>query len=218
MIGIDTNVLVHYIAQDDAVQSAQASDLIEQECSQEIPGFVGIVVLLQLVWVSESCYGATRTEIAEIVWRILSTRHLVVEEAELVWKALRLFESGEADFSDCVIERVADAAGCTRTLTFDRQAAATAGMTLVGGVRPAKVRPVYIQKLPDVGHRFAELAAADGFTRFPVDHRHGLRAGSRRVAHRDPVGRVLAAQSELESVHHVIRDPPFAHFGTRAFW
>ena len=131
MIGIDTNVLVRYIAQDDAAQSAQATQLIEQVCSAQAPGFIGVVVLVELVWVSESCYGATRAEVVEILRRILSIRQLVVQEAELVWKALRLFESGKADFSDCVIERTANATGCTKTMTFDQKAAATGGMTLL---------------------------------------------------------------------------------------
>ncbi len=131
MIGIDTNVLVRYIAQDDAAQSARATELIEQACSAQAPGFIGVVVLMELVWVSESCYGATRAEVVEILRRILSIRQLVVQEAELVWKALRLFESGKAEFSDCVIERTAEATGCTETMTFDQKAAATAGMTLL---------------------------------------------------------------------------------------
>lgn len=131
MIGIDTNVLVRYIAQDDAIQSGLASEFIERECSTEKPGFIAIVVLVELVWVSESCYGATRVEVAEIVRRILYSRQLVVQEAELVWKALRQFESGRADFSDCVIRSVADAVGCSVVMTFDQKAAASAGMTLI---------------------------------------------------------------------------------------
>lgn len=131
MIGIDTNVLVRYIAQDDAAQSAQASELIEHACTAASPGFIGFVVLVELVWVSESCYGARRAEVAEIVRQILGTRQLVVQDADLVWKTLRLFESSKADFSDCVIERTANAAGCTEIMTFDRKAAATSGMMLV---------------------------------------------------------------------------------------
>ncbi len=130
MIGIDANVLVRYIAQDDANQSARATRLLEQECSAATPGFVGLVVLLELVWVSETCYGASRAEIAGMVRRILSIRQLVVEEAETAWKALRLFESSKADFADCLIERMAAAAGCTVVMTFDK-AAAKAGMTLL---------------------------------------------------------------------------------------
>ena len=130
MIGIDTNVLVRYIAQDDPAQSARATRLLEQECSPATPGFVGLVTLVELVWVSESCYAATRAEIADIVRRILSIRQLVVQDAETAWKALRSFESSKADFADCLAERMAAAAGCTAMMTFDK-ASARSGMTLL---------------------------------------------------------------------------------------
>ncbi len=127
MIGLDTNVLVRYIAQDDKTQSARATALIEKECSAAQPGFVGLVVLAEVAWVSESRYGATRPEVAEIVRRLLSIRQLVVQDAEIAWKALRQFESGKADFADCLIERTASAAGCVRTMSFDKRS----GMALL---------------------------------------------------------------------------------------
>ena len=127
MTGLDTNVLVRYIAQDDKSQSARATALIEKECSAATPGYVGLVVLAEVVWVSESCYGALRKDVAEIVHRILSIRQLVVQDAEIAWKALRLFETSRADFADCLIERTAFTAGCERTMTFDKKA----GMTLL---------------------------------------------------------------------------------------
>ncbi|MCX7063491.1 MAG: type II toxin-antitoxin system VapC family toxin [Proteobacteria bacterium] len=130
MIGIDTNVLIRYIAQDDATQSARAIRLIERECSAATPGFVGLVVLVEIVWVSESSYGAKRDEVVEIVRRLLSIRQLVVQDSEIVWKALRSFESGKVDFADCLIQGVAAAAGCDRTMTFDKQAS-KAGMLLL---------------------------------------------------------------------------------------
>lgn len=128
MIGLDTNVLVRYIAQDDKVQSARATRLIESECSAAKPGFVGQIVLAELVWVSESRYGASRSEVAAIVRRILGIRQLKVQDPEVAWKALRLFESGKADYADCLIACGAQDAGCERTMTFDRKA----GMTLLG--------------------------------------------------------------------------------------
>ena len=130
MIGIDTNVLVRYIAQDDAAQSRRATSFIEKECNEAAPGFVGLVVLVEVVWVSESRYGATREEVAGIVRRILSIKQLVVQDAETAWKALRLFESSKTDFADCLVERSAMAAGCKSVVTFDKQAAKT-GMTLL---------------------------------------------------------------------------------------
>ena len=130
MIGIDTNVLVRYIAQDDAAQSRRATSFIEKECNEAVPGFVGLVVLVEVVWVSESSYGATREEVAEIVRRILSIKQLVVQDAETAWKALRLFESSKADFADCLVAHSAVSAGCKRVVTFDKQAS-RAGMTLL---------------------------------------------------------------------------------------
>ena len=127
MIGLDTNILVRYIAQDDKTQSLLATRLIEGECSESNPGYVGQVVLAEVVWVSESRYGATRAEVAQIVRRILSIRQLTVQNVEIAWQALRAFEVGKADFADCLIERTASAAGCGRTMTFDKKA----GMTLL---------------------------------------------------------------------------------------
>ena len=130
MIGLDTNVLVRYIAQDDAIQSRRATVFIENELSSSAPSFVGLVVLVEVIWVSESCYGATRREITDILRRILSIQQIVVQDVETVWKALRLFESTQADFADCLIERTANAAGCERIVTFDKQAA-KGGMVLL---------------------------------------------------------------------------------------
>ena len=130
MIGVDTNVLVRYIAQDDATQSGRATSFIEKDCTAEEPGFVGLVVLIEVVWVSESVYLAAREEVADIVRRILSIKQLLVQDAETAWRALRLFESGKADFADCLIERSANAAGCESVVTFDKQAAKT-GMRLL---------------------------------------------------------------------------------------
>lgn len=130
MIGIDTNILVRYIAQDDAAQSARATRLIEQECSQAAPGFIGLVALVELVWVSESCYGASREEVETILRRLLSIRQLLVQDAGIVWEALSRFESSKADFADCLVGCSALAAGCSVVMTFDK-AAAKSGMQLL---------------------------------------------------------------------------------------
>src|SRR4051812_17087626 len=103
MTGIDTNVLVRYLAQDDKVQSPRATAFIEKDCSAAQPGYVGLVVLAEVVWVSESLYGATRPEVADIVRRLLGIKQLVVQDTETAWKALRLFESRRSDFADCLV-------------------------------------------------------------------------------------------------------------------
>jgi predicted nucleic-acid-binding protein len=55
----------------------------------------------------------------------------VIEQASLVERAMQLYRKGNADFADCLIATSAKAAGCSRTLTFDRKAARDAGMELI---------------------------------------------------------------------------------------
>lgn len=130
MIGLDTNVLVRYIAQDDRRQAAKATRVIEHECSETRPGFIAAIVLAELVWVFESCYGSTRAEIVAVLQRILRTKQLAPQDAETIWKAVRLFEASKADFADCLIERIGAAYECEYTSTFDKDAA-HAGMRLI---------------------------------------------------------------------------------------
>lgn len=130
MIGLDTNVLVRYLMQDDAAQAAKANRLIER-CTAEEPGFIVLVVLVELVWVLESSYGIARARIAAALELLLRTRELRVEQPEAAWHAVRLYRETRADFADTLIARCAAAAGCERTLTFDRDAARLAGMALL---------------------------------------------------------------------------------------
>lgn len=75
-----------------------------------------------------------------------------------------------------------------------------------------------LDEVPQAAERFCELVAADGFLLLPVSHLHGLRAGSYDLAHRDPFDRMLAAQSELEAMVLVTRDPMFAQFKIPTLW
>ena len=121
MTGLDTNVLVRYLAQDDAAQSARATRLIEQELSEREPGFIGLVVLVETCWVLRRLYGATATELRDTVRDLLGTRQLVVEQRAVVARALARLGEGAGDMADALIAEGAAEAGCSRTVTFDRQ-------------------------------------------------------------------------------------------------
>ena len=130
MIGLDTNVLVRYIMQDDARQAAKANKLMESLTAQE-PGFIALASVVELVWVLSSAYNLKRSQIVQALDLMLRSTQLVVDQADQVLRALRAYDAGKADFADCLIERTAAAAGCVRTMTFDVAAAKTAGMTLI---------------------------------------------------------------------------------------
>ena len=130
MIGLDTNVLVRYIAQDDSKQSPQATNLMES-LTADAPGYVSIVSVVELVWVLTGCYALTRSEVCEVLETLLRTKEIIVANADTVWKALRLFKEINADFADCLTDRSANEAGCNYTTTFDRDAAKHCGMQLI---------------------------------------------------------------------------------------
>ena len=130
MIGLDTNVLVRYIMQDDPKQSLKATQLIES-LDGDSPGFVSIVSVIELYWVLTSCYALSNVQVKQALEALLRTKQILVDRADQVVRALRVFADGQSDFADCLIERTAAGAGCTGTMTFDTGAAKHAGMTLI---------------------------------------------------------------------------------------
>jgi predicted nucleic-acid-binding protein len=130
MIGLDTNVLVRYMMQDDSRQSPLATRLIESLSAQS-QGFVPLVAVVELVWVLSSAYELGRDQLVEALEGLLRTKELVVEHAEIVWKAVRSFQSANADFADCLIACSAEARGCDRIMSFDRGAVKSGVMTLI---------------------------------------------------------------------------------------
>ncbi len=131
MIGLDTYVIVRYVAQDDVRQAAIATRLIEDSLSAEARGFVSIVTLAEIVWVMSSNYRAARAAVADIVEGLLTAPQLAIEKADVIWRALRAFRESKADFSDAVIVELGRDAGCTKTVTFDRHAAAHPGFEML---------------------------------------------------------------------------------------
>jgi predicted nucleic-acid-binding protein len=124
MIGLDTNVIVRYLTHDDAAQTASAVRVIDS-LSHDSPGFLSLIVVVELVWVLELSYRFKKNEIEHVLDTLLRSQELVVERAEIVAQALRKFSGSRADFADCLIERCGHAAECQYTVTFDHKATAT---------------------------------------------------------------------------------------------
>jgi predicted nucleic-acid-binding protein len=130
VIGLDTNVLVRYIAQDEPRHASAAARLIES-FSADAPGFVSSVALVETVWVLSRAYKTPRAAVGDIVEGLLRARELVVEDAETHYLALGVFRTTSADYADAVIAQAGNRAGCLETVTFDRRAANGAGMRLL---------------------------------------------------------------------------------------
>ncbi|OGQ08019.1 MAG: hypothetical protein A3G32_07660 [Deltaproteobacteria bacterium RIFCSPLOWO2_12_FULL_40_28] len=116
MIGLDTNLLVRYLVQDDQAQSRLATKHIEGGDLF----FINLIVLCELSWVLQSCYGIERKRLCEVFEKILATKQFVVQNSHLAWNALHAYQSSPADFSDCLIGHINQAAECSMTLSFDK--------------------------------------------------------------------------------------------------
>ena len=131
MIGLDTNVVVRYLVQDDPKQSSVATRFIERSLTPDAPGLITSVVLCEIAWVLAECYGADRNRIKSVIEGLLTAKQVVVERAEVVWKALRDWDASAADFSDALIGQTVVAQGGSGTVTFDRAAAKLPGFELL---------------------------------------------------------------------------------------
>jgi len=122
-VGLDTNVLVRYLTQDDPMQAAAATKLIES-FTAEARGFISTVTLMETVCVLDRAYKTPRREIAAVPEGLLRAKELVVEQAEV-------YQAKAVDFAHAVIIQLGRSGACSKTVTCDRGAAANAKMRLL---------------------------------------------------------------------------------------
>ena len=123
MLGLDTNVLLRYLVQDDPAQSRRATEIIENHLTSRDPGFVCLVSILEIVWVLGTLYRRSRLEIADHVEMILAADTLEVQNEQEVYQAVVALRNGTGTFEDALIGGLGAWWGCSATLTFDQDAA-----------------------------------------------------------------------------------------------
>ncbi len=122
MIGVDTNVLVRVLVADDARQVAVVQRLLARVEDEGATVFVPTIVVVETVWVLRSVYRLTRSEIVAHLTTVLMSDQVLIEDADVIERALRTFELGRADFADYLAREAALVAGAQALLTFDRAA------------------------------------------------------------------------------------------------
>ena len=123
MIGLDTNVVLRYLLQDDPKQTRQANKIFDQQLSEQAPGFISLVTVLEMVWVLRSLLKQTPSQVASHLERLLTADSLEVQNEQQVFEAVFAIKRGTGEFEDALIGALNAWAGCSHTLTFDRKAA-----------------------------------------------------------------------------------------------
>jgi predicted nucleic-acid-binding protein len=131
MTGLDTNVLVRYLTQDDPVQSKKANKIIERRLTEDEPGFISLVTLVETAWVLSRAYGLSDHEVAGMVEAMLQADTFVVQNEQEVFTAVATLRAGRGSLADALVGALCAWTGCNSTLTFDRKAARLDGFELI---------------------------------------------------------------------------------------
>jgi predicted nucleic-acid-binding protein len=123
VIGLDTNILLRYLTQDDPKQSPRATEIIEGRLTDQEQGFVSIASILEIVWVLKSLFKRSRQEIANDIEMLLAADTLEVQNEQEVYYAVVSLRNGIGTFEDALIGALGALRGCSATLTFDEAAA-----------------------------------------------------------------------------------------------
>ena len=121
MIGLDTNVLVRNLTQDDPAQSRRANATVAAAVEKGERCRLDSVVLCELVWVLRGAYGYGKDTVVETLERILATAQFEIGDKDHVRRALDDHRTGPADFADYLIGQRCREMGCRKTATFDQR-------------------------------------------------------------------------------------------------
>lgn len=130
MIGLDANLLVRYVVVDDPHQVALVRELMAGLSAAQ-PGFVSLITVVELCWVLQQSYRMPARDVRQVISTLTRSQDLVVEDTDLVERALLETAKTGADIADALVAAAGRLAGCTETLTFDRRAARLPGMRLL---------------------------------------------------------------------------------------
>jgi predicted nucleic-acid-binding protein len=119
--GLDTNVLVRYLTDDDVVQSRRAADWIQTATTRGERCFISALVLCEMAWVLRGAYEVSKTDLLATLDRILATAQFVIGDKPIVRRAVEAYRTGRADFADYVIGAMHRHGQCDVTVTFDRR-------------------------------------------------------------------------------------------------
>ena len=131
MIGIDTNVLVRYLTEDDEIQSVKAIELIDEYTGTNGAIFINNIVVCELIWVLERGYKYNKDQIITVLKSILTTVEFCFEDHQILWVSATEYAGSAANFSDILIGQLNSQNNCSKTFTFDKKASGLSVFTIM---------------------------------------------------------------------------------------
>ena len=122
MKGIDTNILIRFLVGDDKQQTKIVYNIFKKIESDKDELFVPLLVILELIWVLESVYEISKTEILDSISELLLMPILKFEHQSVLQQFTNAGQSNKYDLSDLLIAHSAKMQGCEKVITFDKKA------------------------------------------------------------------------------------------------
>lgn len=130
IIGLDTNILVRYLTDDDSTQADKVQQFFDSH-KENATFLINHVVLAELDWVLTHVYNYTRQEFLMVIDQIFQTKYISFQNPAVVNKACSAYVKSKADFSDCYIGVLNEMKGCNTSYTFDKKASNLTLFTLL---------------------------------------------------------------------------------------
>jgi len=124
MIGLDSNIILRAITNDDPKQSPCARAFLGALTAAD-QGVLNPVVLAEISWTLRKRYRRPHSEVLLSLDDLLRSDSYFVTDRDAVNRAIERCSSSNLEFADSLIGELNLIAGAGRTVTFDKEAAAT---------------------------------------------------------------------------------------------
>jgi len=121
MKGVDTNVIIRFLIGDDEKQAKKVYNIFKKTELDKDELFVPLLVILELIWVLESVYEISRTDILDSISELLLMPILKFEHQSALQQFIMSAQGNRYDLSDLLIAHSAKIQGCETVLTFDKK-------------------------------------------------------------------------------------------------
>ena len=113
---VDTNVLIRHLTGDPPAQAVRATRYLAGADELLLPD----VILAEVAYVLESFYETPRAQVAETLRAVLGFRAIRVVDADLVQRAVEVYDVDRLDFADAYLAACAERSGIGVIASFDR--------------------------------------------------------------------------------------------------
>ena len=113
---VDTNVVVRLLTGEPPDMARRASEYMRQAEQLLLPD----LIVAEVAYVLRSYYDFSRSEVAAALESVILRKEIVVTDAQLLLRALELYEQYRLDFADAYLIAIAERTGVGAIASFDR--------------------------------------------------------------------------------------------------